>query len=98
MVSFNSPVFIQLQSHPGVSVGPSSVGVGASPTGVGEGEGSGLGSGLGVGLGLGSGLGDAFWFCSPVEEEFCHNQSYNVPQGSKQEINVPRNQSWCKNI
>ena len=63
----NSPVFVQLQSHLGVSVGPSPVGVGTSPAGVGEGEGGGLGSGLGVGLG------DAFWFFAPVEEEFCHN-------------------------
>ena len=58
MVWSNSPVFVQLQSHPGVSFG-------ASPTGVGEGEGGGVGDGLGVG--------DAFRFCSPVEEGVCHN-------------------------
>ena len=62
-----------MQSHPGVSVGPPPMGVGASPTGVGEGEGG----------GLGSGLGDAFRFCSTVKEDVCRNQSYNVPQGSK---------------
>ena len=37
--------------------------------GVGEGEGGGVGDGLGSGLGVG----DAFWFCSPVKEEVCHN-------------------------
>ena len=62
MVWSNSPVFVQLQSHPGVSVG-------ASAMGVGEGEGGGLGDGLGDGLGVG----DAFRFCSPVEEGVCHN-------------------------
>ena len=68
MVWSNSPVLVQLRSHPGVSVGAPPTGVGASPAGVGEGEGGGVGDGLGSGLGVG----DAFRFCSPVKEEVCH--------------------------